>query len=118
MYAQSRLTDEIYTDENLLGTWAAFDSLPNFTERASQFWRYLTQQVTKWKMAGAAGLEADSTHAPKLASLRKHLLHKHLQQVEFSASEQHHAASTGRPVMQCHAIQPEDCAPVRCCPAC
>jgi hypothetical protein len=28
-----RLTDKIYTDENLLGTWAAFDALPNFAER-------------------------------------------------------------------------------------
>ena len=35
-HSDRRLTDKIYTDENLLGTWAAFDSLPNFTERASQ----------------------------------------------------------------------------------
>lgn len=32
----SRLTDKIYTDENLLGMWAAFDSLPNYVDRASQ----------------------------------------------------------------------------------
>ena len=31
-----RLTDKIYTAENLLGTWSAFDSLPNYSERASQ----------------------------------------------------------------------------------
>ena len=31
-----RLTDKVYTDENLLGTWAAFDALPNYSERASQ----------------------------------------------------------------------------------
>ena len=31
-----RLTDKIYTDENLLGTWEAFDSLPNYGEQASQ----------------------------------------------------------------------------------
>ena len=35
-HSDRRLTDKIYTDENLLGTWAAFDSLPNFGERASQ----------------------------------------------------------------------------------
>jgi hypothetical protein len=26
-----RLTDKIYTDENLLGTWSAIDALPMFT---------------------------------------------------------------------------------------
>ena len=35
-HSDRRLTDKIYTDENLLGTWAAFDSLPNYGERASQ----------------------------------------------------------------------------------
>ena len=35
-HSDRRLTDKIYTDENLLGTWAAFDSLPNYSERASQ----------------------------------------------------------------------------------
>jgi len=35
-HSDRRLTDQIYTDENLLGTWAAFDSLPNYGERASQ----------------------------------------------------------------------------------
>ena len=35
-HSDRRLTDKIYTDENLLGTWAAFDSLPNYAERASQ----------------------------------------------------------------------------------
>ncbi|MDE3066786.1 MAG: DUF3843 family protein [Verrucomicrobiota bacterium] len=35
-HSDRRLTDKIYTDENLLGTWSAFDALPNFTERASQ----------------------------------------------------------------------------------
>jgi hypothetical protein len=30
------MTNKIYTDENLLGTWTAFDALPNYTERASQ----------------------------------------------------------------------------------
>jgi integrase len=35
-HSDRRLTDKIYTDENLLGTWAAFDSLPKFEERASQ----------------------------------------------------------------------------------
>ncbi len=35
-HSDRRLTDKIYTDENLLGTWSAFDHLPNFSERASQ----------------------------------------------------------------------------------
>lgn len=35
-HSDRRLTDKIYTDESLLGTWAAFDSLPKFGERASQ----------------------------------------------------------------------------------
>ena len=35
-HSDRRLTDKIYTDENLLGTWAAFDSLPNFSGQASQ----------------------------------------------------------------------------------
>jgi len=35
-HSDRRLTDKIYTDENLLGTWSAFDHLPNYTEQASQ----------------------------------------------------------------------------------
>jgi integrase len=35
-HSDRRLTDKIYTDENLLGTWTAFDALPNYAERASQ----------------------------------------------------------------------------------
>jgi len=35
-HSDRRLTDKVYTDENLLGTWAAFDALPNYAERASQ----------------------------------------------------------------------------------
>ena len=35
-HSDRRLTNKIYTDENLLGTWAAFDALPNYAERASQ----------------------------------------------------------------------------------
>jgi integrase len=30
-HSDRRLTDKIYTDENLLGTWSAFDGLPNYT---------------------------------------------------------------------------------------
>lgn len=30
-HSDRRLTDKIYTDENLLGTWSAFDALPNYT---------------------------------------------------------------------------------------
>jgi len=35
-HSDRRLTDKIYTDENLLGTWSAFDALPNYTGIASQ----------------------------------------------------------------------------------
>jgi integrase len=35
-HSDRRQTDKIYTHENLLGTWGAFDSLPNYTELASQ----------------------------------------------------------------------------------
>ncbi len=35
-HSDRRLTDKIYTDESLLGTWSAFDALPNYTEPASQ----------------------------------------------------------------------------------
>ena len=35
-HSDRRLTDKIYTDENLLGTWSALDALPNYAERASQ----------------------------------------------------------------------------------
>jgi integrase len=35
-HSDRRLTDKIYTDEKLLGTSAAFDSLPNYAEWASQ----------------------------------------------------------------------------------
>jgi hypothetical protein len=31
-----RLTDKVYTDENLLGTWGAIDSLPHYANQASQ----------------------------------------------------------------------------------
>jgi integrase len=34
-HSDRRLTDKIYTDENLLGTWSAFDSLPNYSKRSS-----------------------------------------------------------------------------------
>jgi len=35
-HSDRRLTDKIYTDENLLGTWAAFDALPSHAPGASQ----------------------------------------------------------------------------------
>ena len=35
-HSDRRLTDKIYTDENLLGTWSAFDALPTYSEPASQ----------------------------------------------------------------------------------
>jgi len=35
-HSDRRLTDKVYTDENLLGTSSAIDALPNYAERASQ----------------------------------------------------------------------------------
>jgi len=35
-HSDRRLTDEIYTDENLIGTWSAVDRLPDLTGQASQ----------------------------------------------------------------------------------
>ena len=35
-HSDRRLTDKIYTDENLLGTWSAFDALASYTGTASQ----------------------------------------------------------------------------------
>jgi hypothetical protein len=35
-HSDRRLTDKIYTDENLLGTWSAIDALTVFTEQASR----------------------------------------------------------------------------------
>lgn len=35
-HSDRRLTDKIYTDENLLGTWSAIDALPNYDREASQ----------------------------------------------------------------------------------
>ncbi len=35
-HSDRRLLDKIYTDESLLGTWDAFDLLPNYAEQASQ----------------------------------------------------------------------------------
>lgn len=35
-HSDRRLTDKVYTDENLLGTWGAIDSLPHYANQASQ----------------------------------------------------------------------------------
>ena len=35
-HSDRRLTDRIYTDENLLSTWSAFDCLPKYGKQASQ----------------------------------------------------------------------------------
>ena len=35
-HSDGRLTDKVYVDENLLGTWTAFDSLPSYEKQASQ----------------------------------------------------------------------------------
>lgn len=35
-HSDRRLTDKVYTDENLLGTWGAIDSLPSHAKGVSQ----------------------------------------------------------------------------------
>ena len=44
-HSDRRLTDKIYTDESLLSTWSAIDSLPNFTAKESQA---LTNSLTSF----------------------------------------------------------------------
>ena len=51
-HSDRRLTDKIYTDENLLGTWAAIDALPNYTETASQG---ASQKLVAVSQNGSAG---------------------------------------------------------------
>ena len=36
LVACARMTDKVYTDENLLGTWGAIDALPSYGSAASQ----------------------------------------------------------------------------------
>ncbi len=54
-HSDRRLTDKIYTDENLLGTWAAFDALPNYAERASLIASPIASQIL-----GASGPSVSS----------------------------------------------------------
>jgi integrase len=58
-HSDRRLTDKIYTDENLLGTWAAFDSLPNYGEQASQ----IASQILGAKGLGVASAVATDAGA-------------------------------------------------------
>ena len=51
-HSDRRLTDKIYTDENLLGTWAAFDALPCYTETPSQG---ASQELVAVSQNGASG---------------------------------------------------------------
>jgi len=65
-HSDRRLTDKIYTDENLLGTWAAFDSLPNYGEQASQIASQIlgaAGQSVSLAVATAGGAKADKTLA-------------------------------------------------------
>ena len=61
-HSDRRLTDKIYTDENLFGTWAAFDSLPNYAEQASQILGAKGQSVSL-AVATGGGVKADKTPA-------------------------------------------------------
>jgi len=63
-HSDRRLTDKIYTDENLLGTWAAFDSLPNYREQASQIASQIlgaTGQNVALAVATGGGVKPDKT---------------------------------------------------------
>jgi integrase len=54
-HSDRRLTDKIYTDENLLGTWSAIDALPSYGAPASE----PASQIASQKLV-AAGLQAAS----------------------------------------------------------
>jgi len=56
-HSDRRLTDKIYTDEKLLGTWAAFDALPNYSERASQG---ASQILVAGSQSGSSAVTMDS----------------------------------------------------------
>lgn len=60
-HSDRRLTDKIYTDENLLGTWAAFDALSNYAERASQILVANGQSVTSPVATSDGKKEAKAT---------------------------------------------------------
>jgi integrase len=61
-HSDRRLTDKIYTDENLLGTWSAFDALPNYTasQGASQKLVAVGQNVASGVTTGA-GAKVEET---------------------------------------------------------
>jgi integrase len=62
-HSDRRLTDKVYTDENLLGTWGAIDSLPSYADRASQ----IASQILGAEGQGvsSAGTTQDSKRADK-----------------------------------------------------
>jgi len=51
-HSDGKLTDKIYTDENLLGIETAIDVLPTFTETASQG---ASQELVAVSQNGASG---------------------------------------------------------------
>ena len=61
-----RLSDKIYPDENLFGTSAAFDTLPNYGEKASQIASQILGakgQFVSSPVAASAGAKVDKTIA-------------------------------------------------------
>jgi integrase len=56
-HSDRKLTDKIYTDENLIGTWSAIDALPNYTEGASQG---ASQNLVAVSQNGSLGVTMDS----------------------------------------------------------
>jgi len=64
-HSDRRLTDKIYTDENLLGTWSAFDKLPSYNRQASQgASQILVVGGQSESQAGTMGCEAGVKKSP------------------------------------------------------
>ena len=57
-HSDRRLTDKVYTDENLLGTWSAIDSLPSYAAGASRIASQIlgaTSQIVSLPVATSGG---------------------------------------------------------------
>jgi len=62
-HSDRRLTDKVYTDENLLGTWGAIDALPSYATPSSIASSFLGAEGQSVSMAGATsgGAKVDRT---------------------------------------------------------
>ena len=73
-HSDRRLTDKIYTDENLLGTWAAFDLLPNYTERASLIASLVLGAECQKVTSSVTGSSDDKAHKTIATTGESHVL--------------------------------------------